>query len=79
MDYSQLKRGERYLHPAYGELIYVRCYNYRGARWQFRTANKQWLLPLQIDELKELERIPRDAEANDGALQMRLHERGSDL
>lgn len=34
-----LLRHKLYLHPAYGELAFIRAYSYRGRRYKFRTVH----------------------------------------
>lgn len=58
-----LERGGRYVHPKWGELIFVRMYRYRGVRWQFRTCNLRWLVNYSHDEIEGLRHGTPDATA----------------
>lgn len=52
-----LLRHARYLHPAYGELAFIRAYSYRGRRYKFRTSNGAYEITLYAADVQALERL----------------------
>lgn len=49
-----LLRHTHYLHPAYGELAFIRAYSYGGRRYKFRTSNGAYEITLQRADVELL-------------------------
>lgn len=59
-----LLRNARYLHPTYGELAFVRAYNYNGRRYKFRTVHGPCLeMNLTLADTDALTMAPKTLES----------------